>query len=317
MPQRCESGTEYVVEGSSTGDVAPRERAEYWTDLVTGYQCVLRMEYPHRGDFRGRTLLQRTPAYQLVRWISDEDVASRTRRIIRRDPDDDYRMIFPVTGRMALRMPGREVTMLPGQAGLTPMGEPFQLWQSTGTEAIVLTFPRREADLRLGCDEPCVTGLDLTSGLGRIVRDLITGLIEERHALDRCRFDAVSDRLVELICLLILGDDVAGSSTLAALDAAARRYVREHASDPALGPHSLAAGLGWSLRQVQLALKASGTTPRRLIKEERLRVAKDLLTNNGRSVAIADLAHRLGFSSAAAFSNAFRERYGVRPRDIR
>ncbi|ASR37237.1 hypothetical protein BAY61_22075 [Prauserella marina] len=314
MPQRRGNG--YVVEDSSTGHVSPRERTDYWTDIVTGYHCALRMDYPERGDFRGRTLLQRTPAYQLVRWTSDEDLISRTRRSIRLDPDEDYRLVFPVAGQMTMRVPGQEVTMLPGQAGLTPMSQPFQLWQSTATEAIVLTLPRHEVDHRLGRDEPWVTGLDLGSGLGRIVRELIVGLIEERDAVDRHQFDAVCDRLVELICLLLLGDDV-GMSTLDEIGVAARRYAREHATDRGLDPHNLAAGLGWSLRQVQLALKASGTTPRKLIKDERLKVARELLTNNGRSLVIADLAHRLGFSSAAAFSNAFRERYGVRPRDIR
>ncbi len=61
----------------------------------------------------------------------------------------------------------------------------------------------------------------------------------------------------------------------------------------------------------------SGTTPSRLIKEERLRIARERLRCADFASTITDLANRLHFSSVGAFSNAFRERYGMRPRDLR
>ncbi len=315
-PQETRGG--YLVETSTTRRVPPAERAEFWSDLVSSFHCRLRFDYPHRRDFHGTSVRQHTRTYQLVGWRSDEDVASRTVRTIKTDPDDDYRLIVPVAGRMTLRHGGRVVELRPGHAGLTPMSEPFQLWQGRGTEAFVLTAPRREFDRRLGQRAPRVAGLDLSVGLGRLIGDLAVGLFEERACLNREQFDAVSDRLVELVCLLLLGDDRPAPCSLHDIEQMARRYVRAHADDPALNPHSMASALGWSLRQVQLALKQCQTTPTKLIKEERLGLARDRLRSPVyRHRSITDIAHQLGFGSASAFSNAFHERYGERPRDMR
>ncbi|TCK19949.1 helix-turn-helix domain-containing protein [Pseudonocardia endophytica] len=312
------SSHEYLVERSTTREVPPSQRAEYWTELVSGFHCRMRFEFAQRGNFDGTTVRQRTRNYQLVGWRSDEDTIGRTAHGIRTDPDDDYRLIFPVRGTMALRHAGVETGLRPGRAGLAPMSVPLQIWQGGGTEAFVLTAPRCEFDRRLPDGAPRVTALDVSSGLGRLVGDLAVGLFEERDALDRRQFDAVSDRLVELVCLMLLGEDRPGNETLADLERTLRRYAREHAGDRELNPHTMARAVGWSLRQIQLALKQSGITPTALIREERLLLARDRLRGLPHErESITDIALQLGFSSTGAFSTAFRERFGMRPRDIR
>lgn len=317
-PAPTRTPREYLVERSTTREVPPSQRAEFWTELVSGFHCRMRFDFAQRLNFRGTTVRQRTRTYQLVGWRSDEDTIGRTTQGIRVDPDDDYRLIFPVRGTMALRHAGVEAGLRPGRAGLAPMSVPFQIWQGGGTEAFVLTAPRGEFDRRLRDGAPRVTALDLSSGLGRLVGDLAVGLFEERDALDRTQFDAVSDRLVELVCLLLVGEDRPGNETLADLERTVRRYVREHAGDRDLNPHGLARTLGWSLRQIQLALKQSGTTPTALIREERLLLARDRLRSPAHDQqSITDIAHHLGFCSVSAFSTAFKERFGARPRDAR
>ncbi|MBB4932767.1 AraC-like DNA-binding protein [Lipingzhangella halophila] len=65
-------------------------------------------------------------------------------------------------------------------------------------------------------------------------------------------------------------------------------------------------------------MQAAGTTPRELIREERLVLARDRLTIQAyRGTPIFELAHRTGFGSASAFSTAFRQRFGVTPRELR
>lgn len=97
-----------------------------------------------------------------------------------------------------------------------------------------------------------------------------------------------------------------------------RRYVRDHVADPHLTGTAVAHALGWSLRQIQLALQKAGTTPRELIREERLRLVRDrLLCAECDHMTITDLAYSVGFSSASALSTAFRRRYGVSPREMR
>ncbi|WP_218160358.1 AraC family transcriptional regulator [Amycolatopsis marina] len=308
-----------MVESSTTQSVPPPERADFWSELVNSFHCRMSYEFASRQNFHGQVVCRRTNGYQLVDWTCDALVYHRSAGQIRRDTDEDYRLLLPLNGQIAVRQHGREARLSPGASGLMTMDQPFLFTQSAGTRGVVMTIPRREVDQRLNSSAPVATGLDLTTGLGRVVGNLAVGLYQERANLTPTQFDAVADRLVELLCMLILGDDrPTAPPHLAEVANVVRRYVREHAEDADLNGRSMAHALGWSLRQVQLALQHTGTTPRELIKEERLQLAKERLQSPAyRQWTVTDMAHRLGFSSLSAFSNAFRQRFGVCPRQLR
>lgn len=311
-------GSAAVVESATTSAVAPRERADYWTELIDSYHCRMGYEFPRRDGFRGRTALRRTDNYQLIGWKSDAVTYYRDARHVHADSDDDYRLLLPTAGPATLRQDGQD-TRLPSGAGcLVTIDRPFAMSLGDETRGLIMTIPRQEVDHRLDRVTPPARPLDFTTGLGRVVADLATALFAERDTLDRDRFDVVADRMVELLCLLIRGDHAPTSDRLAEVEFAVRRYIRSHAHDPELTGAAVADALGWSLRQVQLALQRAGTTPRELIREERLQLAHARLRNPAyRHRSISGLALDLGFGSASAFSTAFRRRFGAGPRDIR
>jgi AraC-like DNA-binding protein len=309
----------YLVESATTGDLAPRERVDFWSEHVTANHCLLDFRYSCPTDFHGRTVRQHTGTYQLLRWWSEEVRYVRTAGNVRQDPDEDYRFVVPVNGGMLVRQDGREAPLSPNVGTLITLGAPGELIQGPATQAFILTIPAREIDGPLNRTTPLAAMLDMTSGLGRVIGYMMAGVYEERDTLTRGQFEGVCDRIVELLCMLVAGDDrpdVPGH--LAEVEAAVRRYVRAHAADPDLTGASMAHDLGWSLRQVQVALQRVGTTPRELIREERLRMVRERLQNPVyRHLTITDLAYDSGFSSVSALSNAFRQRFGVSPREMR
>ncbi|WP_406839351.1 helix-turn-helix domain-containing protein [Streptomyces sp. AHU1] len=309
----------YLVEARSTDAVEPAERADFWSEHIGSYQSRMDYRYARTDDFRGETIRQHTGTYQLVRFRSDGIEYSRTARQIREDPDGDYRLLLPLTGRIVLRQDGQEARLTPGTGTLVSFASPFQCLQDPSTQAFVLTIPARELDGPLNRRSPLATGLDLNRGLGRVVRSMLDGLHSERDELTDAQFDAVSDRVVELLCMLATGDDRPGGTRhLSDVETVVRRHVRENAADPGLTGTSMARSLGWSLRQIQLALQRAGTTPRDLIREERLRLVRERLRcGDCEHLTITDLAHASGFSSASALSTAFRQRFGVSPREMR
>lgn len=313
------SAGRYVVESQTTKDVDPGLRADFWSEHIASYQSRMGYRYASTDNFRGETHLQRTGTYQLVTFRSDAIAYIRTVRQVRQDPDEDYRLLLPVSGHIALRQNDQEARLTSGTAVLVTFGAPFECLQAAGTQAFILTVPAREIDGPLNRSSPLGLGLDLTEGLGRVVCSMLGELHEQRHALTDPQFDAVSDRIVELLCMLASGDDRPDASGhLAEVEAMVRRYAREHAADPDLTGAGMAHALGWSLRQIQLALQRAGTTPRDLIREERLRLVRDrLLCGDCAHLTITDLAYACGFSSASAMSTAFRQRYGVSPRQMR
>ncbi|MGW1428304.1 AraC-like ligand-binding domain-containing protein [Streptomyces sp. NPDC002431] len=275
--------------------------------------------YARTDDFHAGTVRQHTDTYQLVQWWSETIEYTRTARQTRHDPDEDYRLVLPVSGEMVLRQDERELRLAPGTGSLLTFSTPFELSQDASARAFILSIPAQEVNGRLNRSSPLAVRLGLGSGLGRVVGDMLAVLHEERATLTSSEFDAVAERLVELVCLLVMGDDrPTPSGRLPEVETVVRRYVREHVADPRLNGATVARSLGWSLRQVQLALQHAGTTPSELIREERLRLVKDRLrTPAYRHMTITDLAHASGFSSSSALSTAFRRRFGVCPRDMR
>ncbi|MFF3613281.1 helix-turn-helix domain-containing protein [Streptomyces sp. NPDC002580] len=297
----------------------PWERTGFWSEQVGSCQSRMGYRYGRTDDFRGETVRQRTETYQLVRFRSDEIEYSRTATHVREDPDEDYRLLLPLTGEIVLRQNGNEARLTPGTGTLVTFGAPFECLQAASTQAFVLTIPAREVDGRVNRGSASATGLDLSRGLGRVVRSMLDGLYAERDDLTDCQFNAVSDRVVELLCMLASGDDRPdGARHLTDVETVVRRHVRENAADPGLTGTSMARALGWSLRQIQLALQHAGTTPRELIREERLRLVRERLRRGDcEHLTITDLAYASGFSSASALSTAFRQRFGVSPREMR
>ncbi|WP_338895478.1 helix-turn-helix domain-containing protein [Streptomyces sp. TG1A-60] len=309
----------YSVEALTTEELAPRRRADFWTEQIGTYQSRMGFRYAHSDSFRGEAVRQRTDTYQLVKYLSDEIEYTRTPRQVRQDPDEDYRLLLPVRGEVVLRQDGEEARLTPGTGALVTFASPFQCFQGDALDAFILTIPAREVDGRLNSRSPIACGLDLSAGLGRIVGSMLTGLHEEREHLTEPDFNAVADRVVELVCMLTVGDDRPDApGQLGEVESMVRRYVRDHVADPNLTGTTVARALGWSLRQIQLALQKAGTTPRELIREERLRLVRDrLLCAECEHMTITDLAHSVGFSSASALSTTFRRRYGVSPREMR
>jgi AraC-like DNA-binding protein len=71
-----------------------------------------------------------------------------------------------------------------------------------------------------------------------------------------------------------------------------------------------------STDQLAAAFRADGGLKAWLL-HRRLESARAALTGFDRAEPIGNIAHRLGFSDAAHLSRAFRQRYGLTPRDYR
>ncbi len=308
-----------TVETSTTHSVEPGERAEYWAELITSYHRRLSYEFPGGTDFQGRTKLARTGKYQLVGWHSDDVTYVRTAKHIRRDSDDDFRLLLTFGGRADLWDDSGSSPLPNGSGCLVSLDRPFGFALGQGTSGVLMTIPRHEITHRLDIGDGLLgRQMDLTAGLGRVVTGMLTGLLDESGTLDGYQFDAASSHIVDLLCMHARAQQLTSAGHFDKLDAAIREYVRSYATDPRLSGATIARSLGWSVRQIQLALQRSGTTPRELIREERLQLANRRLSDPSyRHQSIASIASGLGFGSASAFSTAFRQRFGVSPRDIR
>ena len=91
--------------------------------------------------------------------------------------------------------------------------------------------------------------------------------------------------------------------------------IQAHLDDPEYGVNALCEDVGISRVHLNRKLKAFGKeSPGVLIKTFRMKQAAYLLANN--KVNVSEVAYRVGFSSHSYFSNAFREYFGMSPREF-
>ena len=91
--------------------------------------------------------------------------------------------------------------------------------------------------------------------------------------------------------------------------------IQAHLDDPEFGVATLCQDVGISRVHLNRKLKAFGKdSPGVLIKTFRMKQAAYLLANN--KVNVSEVAYRVGFSSHSYFSNAFREYFGMSPREF-
>jgi signal transduction histidine kinase/ligand-binding sensor domain-containing protein/CheY-like chemotaxis protein len=91
-----------------------------------------------------------------------------------------------------------------------------------------------------------------------------------------------------------------------------RAAVQAHLSEENFSVEELARAVAHSRGHLHRRLRGlAGESPSDLIRRMRLERAAELLS--ARAGSVAEVAYSVGFKSVAHFSNAFKERYGVRP----
>jgi AraC-like DNA-binding protein len=289
-----------------------------WRDWCSMVHGEFRVDFPEQ-TFRGQVRRQRTETFELVSWTSQSEYVRRESRGIRRDPRGHYELVMPVQKSLYVGADGADHALVPGEMALLPIDTPFHLAHDDGLQGLMLLIPFQRIDERLGTSGPRVHRIVADKGLARITRDLLLSLVRERQHLTGEEFDAAVDRAVDLVCLSATGDQAEGSrSGDAAVLAAVRRYVREHATDLDFAVQTMATEIGWSARYIQSVLAREGMTATELARTERLELAR-LRLSSAVFVhhSIADIAASVGFNSPSAFSAAYRRRFGDTPRQAR
>lgn len=306
----------YAVDELRTASSRDGRAEADWREWCSDVHGRLDFDYGSQA-FQGVVSRQFTGTYSVVGWTSRAESAIRSRPLVRTDPRDHVEILFPVRGAVNVRCGDVEQTLGRGDFAIVPGDIPFRVSHDDGVQAITVLVPGTRTHRISSIARPGV-GTIASTGLTNVVQDLLVSIHGERGNLTQTQFDTACDRALDLLTLAASGDervdDPAGTPVLDAV----RRHVRDHATDPDLSLASIASAVGWSRRYIQLVLARHDLTVTELIRTERLERAAQMLRDPAlRDRTIATIASAVGFSSASAFSAAFRERFGHRPRDVR
>ncbi|NGN44928.1 AraC family transcriptional regulator [Mesorhizobium sp. CGMCC 1.15528] len=216
---------------------------------------------------------------------------------------------------------GRPVKVPAGDLMLVNEGTPSDFWLPQ-TVVRVLSFERSRLarmvpriDMRASYHIPKTTpGMSLISGYADLLRT-------NQPQGDKASQIAVN-HLYDLAALLLDGFVQGGAernepSFRSARLQLVKKHILSRMQDPELSI-SLVAGLqGVTPRYIQRLFEAEGVTFSEFLRDSRLKLAFQLLSDSDLDKTISEIAYDSGFHDLSNFNRAFRKRFGITPSDVR
>jgi AraC-like DNA-binding protein len=264
---------------------------------------------------------------QLARVTGSPHTVERNAAFIRRDPVDAIAVYATLRGQAWFRDEDGTRELRPGQLLICDADRPFARGFARGLEELAIKVPR--AALAGPLRSALVQGPVVTAfAPGRDPYARALARLADQATRAEHPVAADEGAVIDLVAVLTAGSGAGrgagrtdcGADRAAALRAAAYGFVEDHLADPGLGAAQIAAAIGVSERHLSRVLAAGEMTVPRLVRSRRLELAYAMLAGPAApspAPSVAEVAARCGFTSAAYFSHAFRERFGLRAGEVR
>lgn len=295
----------------STAEARPAARYTNWQEALDASHHAWRLDDRAPASFSATLASTTVDDLQIVQCACDPCRGSRGGGEIGADRGAFFGLLLIQDGCEEITVDAKTFSLEPGM-GL--------LWDSTAPIRFRLLSPIRKLTVFLrqdrllravpnALDRLGVT-LDWRRGVGAVAGAYIRTLSAEATHIDADRGPVAAETLLQLISADLDQPGAAPlSSTQARLLLRVDAHIAARLDDVDLGPQSIAAGLGISVRSLHLLYSRRGTTVSRRILERRLeRCRRDLVIEP--HMSITEIAFRWGFNDMAHFSRAFRRQHG-------
>ena len=304
-----------VVQKFATDGIAPPERLAFWNSLVDRVYSGTYVKSPN-DEFSGEMWTWQVGDLSMIR---PRSTASFVGRDPRHTADERLILHLQCRGSSTHQQSGTETTLGAGDFIIASPHEAYAI-DLAAHELLVVEFPRAPLAERFpGIDDALRQRMSGSTPGARVFHDFLLSLWRQSQQglADDDWQDGVSQVFYDLVALAMRG---ASKPDAPAQDSALRRrvlgIVEAQLADPGLRTLSLASACNASVRTIQNMFAAMGTTPSAYILERRLaRAAERLVSAQGAS--ITEVAFELGFNDSAYFARAFRQRFGISPREWR
>jgi AraC-like DNA-binding protein len=317
-----------TVQRLSTLPLPAREQYQFWSDAVcdvfVGLDCRRDGEGPFFGTVLRRALeIAPGESASFIHVASEPQSAARSPRHIRRASDAWIMLVMQTLGPALLRQDGRSAALGPGDMVLFDSTRPYQFVFDRPFQQLVMKIPHQRLAARLPLPALWL-GRPVTaaSPLGKVLAAHVSAVSAALETIDPAVRSGLIERTIDLVAFtftgVVNGDGASASTARRALAARAMQYIDARIDDPALSPARVADTLGISVGYLHRLFQAVEASVSGYIRERRLaRCREELASALHAGERISEIALRWGFSDVAHFSRAFRQHYGLTPRDYR
>lgn len=306
----------------STSSVLPGKRSDSWSDAISSAYFPLELHFrqPERftGELRGWTLGD----VSLSKLSSEPLLYARRNYHLKHTTDEQYLVTVPIRSDVQFSQAGRETSCSPGGFLLEQGHEPYEFSYGDTNELWVLKVPADMLANRLRIPSRfCCLSFDADNGTGGLFKDMLEIVPKRYSRLSVEEGTLVGRQLVELLVLAVAHDERVLTSNVSSVRAAhlarVEQYIRQRLGPDSLSADNIAQGCGISTRYLHDLFRGTGTTFAEWVRNQRLQICREALSNPLENQSIAQIAYTWGFGDQAQLSRHFKAKFGMSPREYR
>jgi len=302
----------------STEACPPGERREAWREAMVRLRLPVEAAAEDDGASASVTCLVSPMGMEFSL------VSAGAQEISGRNPDQPAAIWLAVLleGQAVLDDGRREVAVAPGDIVFGPTGMAAALRLHTRFRLLLITAPRVALDHRLVAPRSLRIGhLPAAAGMNHVFSGLLRAVADTLENLTGDQLRPVELAVTEFLVAGLAAEVAQPNGAAAIRDAhlhRVRQAIESLLAEPDLRLGQVAEAAGVSPRYLQKLFAAAGEKFTRYVRQRRLeRCRLDMLSPRYAEASISSIAFRWGFNGSAHFSRAFREQYGVSPREYR
>jgi AraC-like DNA-binding protein len=200
---------------------------------------------------------------------------------------------------------------------------PFEWQFEDAWDVWVFTFPLGAVPLSES-ERRLMTAhrLDGQAGLTGVVSRFLLDLGRNIEALPAAQSERVIAQAGDLVVTLLSGSldggDAVRGSVQRSLILRIKDYIDRRLSDTDLGPNEIAAAVNISTRYLHKLFQDERRSVSQYVKDQRLEQSRrDLLDPRLANRSISAIAFGCGFGDLSGFNRAFKDAFGISPREMR
>ncbi|MDO8983467.1 AraC family transcriptional regulator [Cypionkella sp.] len=301
-------------------DLAARSR--HWHEAIGQAYFPLDLSFRRPEAFDGELSMWQLGEVSLSRLTSDALMYRRLPKHLQIQGPEEFLVTLPAKSELLFAQGGREVRANPGAFFIERSHEPYEFSHAEPADLWVMKLSLAMLGGRVRApDRFCSLQFDATNGANGLFVDMVHLIPQRYDAMSEEARSMVGRQLADLLAMALQSDErvlsSGGSTVRMAHLARIESFVRRHIDNPDLGPDEVAAGCGVSVRYLHELLRDTNQTLGSWIRDQRLAAAREDLGNPRDKRAIGEIAYARGFADQAQFSRAFRQRYGITPKEAR
>ena len=309
----------------STAGIDPRRKMEYWNDYVSARGVPIVSDPTDSVSFMGSAINYRSGELRLGEVYSDPQIARHTHAHVAMSSEALFFVHMQLKGRCSVQQADRTAQLNPGDFALCDTTAPYALIFSEPNTSLVLGVPY-DAMFRYVRNAGSLVAVRMpgNTGMSGLAADFLRTFWKQlRGQLEPAMAPRALHAALDMIAGAYAGLSQSQTSIPRASRAAAQRsrvlnYIEAHLGDSEMTPSSIAQACSITPRYLHHLFTGESETVARYILRRRLEeCSKVLNTPSQRGRSLTSIAFDFGFNSATHFGRAFREQFGLTPREYR